>query len=112
MAAEPGFVDARRGRAILSARLGNREQALQEINWCLEKEPQAGVTLYAAACVAALAAERFADSRAAEQALTFLELAFAQQYGQQQADKDPDLNGVRNHPGFARLLTRAQKRTL
>ena len=53
----PGFNEARRSRAVLLARKSDWEHAGQDINWCLEREPTSGETLYAAACVAAIAAE-------------------------------------------------------
>lgn len=106
--AAPQFVEARRYRAILFARLGQLEQASQDINWCLERERSNGATLYAGACVAALAAQRIPDSRAAgrvaEQALELLEKAFAHGYGREKAASDPDLKAIQAHPTFQRLL--------
>jgi serine/threonine protein kinase/tetratricopeptide (TPR) repeat protein len=103
VAANPSFVEARRFRAVLLARAGQMEQAQNDINWCLEKEPRSGVTLYAAACLCALAP---ADSRVdtTEQALAFLQRAFAQGYGQDKAAGDPDLAGLRDHPKFRQVV--------
>src|SRR5207253_1561867 len=74
--AHPGFTDARRFRAVLLARSGDLSGAGRDINRCLEQEPGTGVTLYAAACVLALGAEKTADpaeaTRLADQALEFL----------------------------------------
>jgi serine/threonine protein kinase/tetratricopeptide (TPR) repeat protein len=109
--AAPSFVEARRFRAVLFARRGHFDDATRDMNWCLEKEPEAGATLYAAACVAARAVERSLDPSAAkqatEQALTFLQKAFARGYGRQQAAQDPDLAGIQKHPEFLRLLAKA-----
>jgi serine/threonine protein kinase/tetratricopeptide (TPR) repeat protein len=102
--AGPGSVDARRCRAIVLARLGDLARAEQDINGCLEREPRSGVTLYAAACVAGRAAARFPSSSAAAQALDLLRRALAEGYGRDRAECDPDLAGIRNEPGFAKLL--------
>jgi tetratricopeptide (TPR) repeat protein len=108
IAAAPQLMEARRHRAIQLARCGRFAEAFQAINWCLEREPQVGATLYAAACVAARAAERSrgttSDAAAAEKAITLLQQAIAQGYGREQAAQDPDLTGVRDHPEFRRLL--------
>jgi hypothetical protein len=106
VAADPTWVDARRCRAIVCARRGEFARAEEDVNWCLEREPRGGATLYAAACVAARAAERFPSSAAAERAVEFLRLAFAEGYGREKAETDPDLAGVRRHPRFVQLLAR------
>src|SRR5207302_1118353 len=93
---------------ILFARLGHLDHASQDINWCLEREGSVGATLYAGACVAALALQRISDpetaKRVAEQALGFLEKAFGQGYGREKAASDPDLTAIQSHPIFQRLL--------
>jgi hypothetical protein len=108
VAADTAFVEARRFRAVLLARLRDFGPASQDINWCLEREPEAGATLYAAACVSALIAARASDGpaarSAAEQALNFLEMAFARGYGRDRAAADPDLAGLGEHPRFRALL--------
>jgi hypothetical protein len=58
--------------------------------------------------VAARAAARFPSSTAAEKAVEFLRLAFAQGYGREKAETDPDLAALRRHPRFVQLLTRKQ----
>jgi tetratricopeptide (TPR) repeat protein len=108
--ATPGFVEARRFRAVLRARIGQFEAACQDINWCLEWEPEAGASLYAAACVSALAAEKLAGPAAkamADQATAFLNKAFAHSYGRDKAETDPDLKGIRELPEFQRLVRKA-----
>ena len=55
--ANPDFIEARRYRAVLLSRQGDWDRATRDINWCLDREPRSGETLYAAACVAARAAE-------------------------------------------------------
>jgi serine/threonine protein kinase/tetratricopeptide (TPR) repeat protein len=109
----PGFSDARRYRAILQARAGQFEAALKDANDCLEREPDSGPTLYAAACVAALMAEKSKDPAAAEQAaaeaLRLLPQAFARGYGRDKAANDPDLKAIRRHPLLVELLERGEK---
>jgi serine/threonine protein kinase/Flp pilus assembly protein TadD len=104
----PNFVEARRFRAVLLARAGQLEAASQDINWCLEREPEEGATLYAAACVAARAAEQCGDAKAAQQvkaqAFAFLRRALDRGYGRDKADADPDLRCLRRHPEFRQLL--------
>jgi tetratricopeptide (TPR) repeat protein len=108
IAAAPHFVEPRRYRAILLARQGRFELAGQDINWCLEKEPDNGANHYAAACVAALTVPSSTDSGAARaatsQALTFLENAYQRNYGRDKAPDDPDLASVRAHPAFQKML--------
>jgi serine/threonine protein kinase/tetratricopeptide (TPR) repeat protein len=106
--AQPGFADARRFRAVLRARAGDLAGAVTDVNRCLEQESSSGITLYAAACVLALGADRSPDAGQAkgleDQALDFLRRAFAQGYGRDRAAADPDLRGLRRRPAFQRLL--------
>ncbi|HXG10348.1 MAG TPA: protein kinase, partial [Gemmataceae bacterium] len=102
--ADPGFLEARRYRAVLLARTGSLERASQDINWCLEREPRSGATLYAAACVAARAGQRLLDPGLTDQALNLLERALADGIDTQRAAQDPDLAGLRDHPRFKQLL--------
>jgi tetratricopeptide (TPR) repeat protein len=106
--ASPDFLEARRCRAVLQARCGNLAAAGQEINACLAQAPASGPVLYAAACVASWVAQKSAEPALARQAraqsLSLLEKAFARGYGRDRAAKDPDLEGVRAEPAFARLL--------
>jgi hypothetical protein len=82
------------------------------MNGCLSHAPS-GATLYAAACVAALQAQQAAGPAAAQaaekQALTFLRQAFHHGYGQDRAEGDRDLDGIREHPDFRLLLTEARR---
>jgi tetratricopeptide (TPR) repeat protein len=104
----PGFHDARRYRAILLARAGQFEAASRDANDCLERDQGSGPSLYAAACVAALMAEKVRDQAAAEkaatQALELLSQAFAHGYGRDKVAADPDLKAIRRHPGLVALL--------
>ncbi len=100
----PSFLEARRHRAILFARLGKFVEAMADINWCLEQDPRGGATHYAAACVAALNLAQTHDPSAADQALDRLRAALKQGHGQDKAADDPDLAALRKDPRFARVL--------
>jgi tetratricopeptide (TPR) repeat protein len=109
--AAPTFMEARRFRAVLLARAGQFDGACPDINWCLEREPEAGATLYAAACVTALWVERSGQVPSvrgkAVEAIQLLRKAFRRGYGQDKAAEDPDLKGLRGVPEFDRLLQEA-----
>jgi tetratricopeptide (TPR) repeat protein len=109
----PGFMDARRYRAILLARAAQFEAALKDANDCLEREPASGPTLYAAACVSALMAEKARDpaavEQAASQALDFLTQAFAHGFGRDKAANDPDFKAIRARAAFVELLAGSEK---
>lgn len=102
--AHPGFIEARRYRAVLLAREGMLDRAGQDINWCLERQPTNGLTLYAAACVAARAAEKQGDSALKEQALDLLKKAGSQGADLRKAAQDADLEILREDPRFQQLL--------
>jgi tetratricopeptide (TPR) repeat protein len=101
----PRFVDARRKRAVIWARQGDLKKATDDINWCLEREPRHGATLYAAACVAAHAADRAKDTTLRRQSLDLLEKAFERGYGRDRASDDADLTGIRNLQEFKNLTS-------
>jgi tetratricopeptide (TPR) repeat protein len=105
--ADPTFVPARRGRALVLAHAGQGSQACQDVEWCVAVEPE-GVTLYAAACVYALVADKTADPATAEalvrRSLAFLAEAFARGYGKDKAARDTDLKALRQRPEFRRLV--------
>ncbi len=103
----PSFGEARRFRAILLARLNRITESLTEINTALQAAPKSGATLYAAACVTALAAEQaptpVSARQAADESIRLLRQALANGYGQHAA-ADDDLKAIRQHPEFERLL--------
>jgi tetratricopeptide (TPR) repeat protein len=100
----PEFIEARRYRAVLLARTGLLDRASQDINRCLEREPTVGATLYAAACVAARAAEQLSDPQLTQQAVELLRRAFAHGMDIDKAHNDPDLTAIRQHPQFNQLF--------
>ena len=103
--ADPSFFEARRYRAVLLSRRGDWDRATRDINSCLDREPQSGETLYAAACVAARAAEAAPSPRALNQAFELLERAWSLGSGRN-AQEDPDLAALRRDPRFTqRMMT-------
>jgi tetratricopeptide (TPR) repeat protein len=108
LAANPSLVIARRFRGVLLSRRGRIAEAFDDINWCLDREPNSGATRYAAACVASRASEQgdpAGAQKCIEQAAVCLELAFKAGYGRDKAVADPDLAGLRRHAVFQRLLS-------
>jgi serine/threonine protein kinase/Flp pilus assembly protein TadD len=101
--ANPGFVEARRYRAVLLSRRSDWDRATRDINWCLDREPGSGPTLYAAACVAARAASAAPSPRALDRAFELLERAWSLGSGLK-AHEDPDLAVLRRDPRFARRM--------
>ena len=111
LTANPEFVEARRYRAILLARRGRLDQASQDINHCLAKEPSVGATLYAAACVASLAADHLVgDEQVTVQAIDLLGRAVAHGASLENAQTDPDLAALRKHPKFQELIQSANRK--
>jgi tetratricopeptide (TPR) repeat protein len=105
--ANPGFLEARRYRAVLLSRQGAWDQATRDINWCLDRQPSSGETLYAAACVAARAAEAAPSPRALDQAFDLLERAWSLGSGRR-AHEDPDLAALRRDPRFLHRMGTTQ----
>jgi serine/threonine protein kinase/tetratricopeptide (TPR) repeat protein len=103
----PGFNEARRFRAVLLARKRDWEHATQDINWCLEREPASGETLYAAACIAALAAGVSPRPQVVNQALDLLRRALDHEPLAARAAADADLAAIRPDPRFRMLLERS-----
>jgi YD repeat-containing protein len=106
----PNFFPARRYRAVQWARKGSLKGASEDINWCLEKEPRSGASLYAAACVAALAFQQLSDPKLATQAQDLLERAFTHGVGLDTVDRVPDLAGIRAHSAIWQRVLQAKAR--
>ncbi len=104
----PGFQAPRRFRATLAARRGDFAAASRDVNWCLEQTRERDQNLYAAACVASLAAQKSQDpavsKHAVEQALAFLGKALEHAYAKYHFADDPDLAGIRGQPQFQAWL--------
>jgi serine/threonine protein kinase/Flp pilus assembly protein TadD len=103
----PGFIDARRSRAVLLARTGEWRRASEDIHRCLDRELHDGATLYAAACVAALCSKHRSDPRALQQAVEYLERAQTCGMDITKARTDPDLEPIQESSQFKRLLERS-----
>lgn len=102
--ANPDMSLARQYRAIMLARLGEWQRAAEDIQRCLQRNPADGSAYYAAACVASLASRQRADPRLAQQAVEFLDLAGRAGLDITKAQTDPDLDPIRELPGFQRLV--------
>lgn len=98
------FMEARRSRAVMLARMRQWDNAEREINWCLEREPSSPATLYAAACVTARAAEQSPNRASIAQVIKLLRLASEIAPLPGNAANDPDLASVRELPEFRSLL--------
>jgi serine/threonine protein kinase/Tfp pilus assembly protein PilF len=104
--AAPEFVAARRYRAIALARCSAWEQASRDIRWCLDREPTAGETLYAAACVSSLAAGKLGTKETLQQSIGLLRQALEHGVGRDRFATDADLEALRGQPEFERLARR------
>ena len=89
--AAPGRIVARRYRAIVLARQGEWEHAIQEINRCLERDSRSAATLYAAACVVARAVDKVGTAANSSQALDLLDALWPRARIRQQPPKIPTL---------------------
>ncbi len=96
---EPGNEKAIIDRAVLRARLGQREEALNDLREAI-KPPNAPVVLYQAACVHAL----LSDATQQTVALGFLSKAIQAGYGADALANDSDLDSLREHEDFQSLL--------
>ncbi len=95
------FVPALRGRAVLLARLGRFDRAVQDAQKALDLE-KTGENYYAAACVYALMTTD--RPPAGDLAVEYLRKAFDLGYGRDRFEKDRDLDPLRHHPGYQELL--------
>ncbi len=104
----PKFVEARIGRGVLLARLGNRVAAHADVAQALQLD-QSAPTLYRAGCVYALTTKNHAtDADAAFRYLTAALLANCTE----DVSHDDDLSALRANPmEFTRLLNLAAKTT-
>lgn len=110
--ADADLIEARRFRGLLWACVGDFEAAGKDINWCLEREPKSGGTLYAAACVTALAAKKItglAKQKLLASALEMLQQAFTQGYGKEKAATDADLAALHDLDAFKQLVNQESR---
>jgi serine/threonine protein kinase/tetratricopeptide (TPR) repeat protein len=100
----PTFVSARAGRGVLLARLGKRKEALRDAEECLRQDSQPA-TIYQVAGIYALTSKQQPQDR--EEAVFLLSTALRKGYGKDLISIDTDLDPIRSHPDFRRLLGRA-----
>ncbi|HMC90296.1 MAG TPA: hypothetical protein VKI17_12150, partial [Gemmataceae bacterium] len=103
---DPMFIAARRNRANVLAHRGEISFAKQDIDLCVKADPS-GETVYAAACVYALLADKASEAEEpalSERAIQLLGEAFKLGYGKDKAAADTDLTHLRHYPEFRRLL--------
>jgi eukaryotic-like serine/threonine-protein kinase len=101
----PDYLSARIDRGVLLARLGRREAAHKDAEEVLLRDNKP-LTLYQAACVYALTSRTEATDR--REAYRLLALALWKGYGLDRAEKDKDLEPVRNEPEFRKLVEGAR----
>jgi serine/threonine protein kinase/tetratricopeptide (TPR) repeat protein len=99
----PGFVPARAGRGVLLARLGKRKEALRDAEECLRRDTRPA-TVYQVAGIYALTSRQQPEDR--QEALFLLSSALRKGYGKDLVGIDTDLDPIRAHPDFRRLLAR------
>ena len=95
----------RAARAVLLARMGRREAALQDARQALALD-DSPATCYQVAGAYALTSREHPDDR--RQALSLLAFALRQGYGHDLIATDPDLAPLQNDPEYQRLLQAAR----
>jgi tetratricopeptide (TPR) repeat protein len=102
----PDFVPARLGHGVLLARLGKRDEALREARAALDRD--AGpATLYQAANIYALTSRQ--DPTDQLQAFPLLKRALAGGFGLDVIDHDSDMDPIRIHETFRRIVNAARE---
>ena len=104
VAHHPYNATPRAGRAVLSARQGDRKSALSDAEYCLTQNPSAEIR-YQLAGVYALTAKTHPDD--AKRAFELLRSALKDGYGYELIRIDPDLATVRDRPEFRKLIEAA-----
>jgi serine/threonine protein kinase/Flp pilus assembly protein TadD len=101
----PDYAQARAGRGVLLARLGQRTEALgdAEASLRLDTRPE---NLYQVACIYALTSRSQSDDRL--EAFRLLTTALRGGYGFDLLETDHDLDAIRKLPEFHRLVAAAQ----
>jgi eukaryotic-like serine/threonine-protein kinase len=107
LALYPSYVPARASRGVLLARMGRREAALADARQAIERDTTPFNT-YQVAVIYALTSRQDPGDR--REALRLLESALSQGFGLDLIDRDHDLDAIRNHPEFRRLVDSARAR--
>ncbi len=98
---------ARSGRAVLLARQGKVQRALDDVKFFeMAQSPLLPSTYYQIACVHALLAGHHPPSLT--QAIHYLKQSFQKGYGTDLFKEDPDLDGIRDNPLFQELILWSQ----
>jgi eukaryotic-like serine/threonine-protein kinase len=97
----PDFVPARADRGVARARLGQREAAHEDADDALNRD-YGPTTQYQVACIYALTSRQDADD--CSDALHHLSSALRKGFGVDLLDQDQDLDPIRKHPEFQRLV--------
>lgn len=97
----PDFVEARIGRGVLHARLGQRKRALEDASESLLRDSR-GLILYQAGCIYALTSRQEPNDR--QEAYRLVERALRAGFGAEHLRTDPDLSPLRDHQEYQRLV--------
>jgi serine/threonine protein kinase/tetratricopeptide (TPR) repeat protein len=106
LAVEPDLGDALQLRALIRARLNDTGAEADVDRFLQVTTPQ---RLYNAACTLSLLSAARRDDRLAARALDYLQRALESGLPPDYPAGDPDLEGLRNNPRFATLITAARK---
>jgi tetratricopeptide (TPR) repeat protein len=101
----PDFIQARAGRGVLLARLGQREAAHKDAVDCLARDNKP-LTIYQLAGIYALTSKNNPDDR--QQALRLLSASLQKGVGFDLLETDTDLDPIRNCAEFQRLAEAAR----
>jgi serine/threonine protein kinase/tetratricopeptide (TPR) repeat protein len=102
----PDFVPARLGRGVLLARLGKRAEAHREARAALDRDGSPA-TLYQASNIFALTARQQPEDRL--DALPLLRRALGAGFGLDIIDSDSDMDPIRDHADFRRIVKAARE---
>ena len=101
----PDHAAVRAGRGVLLARAGKREDAIRDAKDALLRDTKAP-NLYQVGCIYALTSKDHPDDQ--REAFRLLWLALKTGFGLDLVDTDHDLDPVRRHPEFQRLVKSAR----
>ena len=101
----PDHAAVRAGRGVLLARAGKREDAIRDAKDALLRDTKAP-NLYQVGCIYALTSKDHPDDQ--REAFRLLWFALKTGFGLDLVDTDHDLDPVRRHPEFQRLVKSAR----
>jgi hypothetical protein len=97
----PDYVPSRAGRGVLLARLGQRAEAHADAEESLRRDTKP-LTVYQVAGIYAQTSRQEPDDR--QEAFRLLSLALRRGFGFDELERDRDLDPIRAHPAFAKLV--------